>query len=59
MNEDYKPSPDFVAKVLQQVRAIEAGRVSLLERFVCSRPLRYALAGGGAVFGILRALPVF
>lgn len=59
MNAKYEPSPDFVAKVMQRVHAFEAGKVSLIERFVWSRPIRYALAGGGTVLGILKAAPVF
>ena len=59
MNEAYNPSPDFVARVMAQVHAYEAQRRSLLERIVWSRPVRYALAGGGTVFGILKAVPVF
>lgn len=59
MNAEYKPSPDFVAKVMERVHAYEAGRVSFIERIFWSRPIRYALAGGGTVFGILKAAPVF
>jgi len=58
MNE-YKPSPDFVAKVMRRVQAFEARKVPLVERLVWSRPIRYALAGGGTIFGILKAAPVF
>ncbi|GAM10906.1 hypothetical protein OR1_03206 [Geobacter sp. OR-1] len=59
MNDEYKPSPDFVAKVMQRVHAYEAEKVSFIERIFWSRPVRYALAGGGTVFGILKAAPVF
>ncbi len=59
MNEGYKPSSDFVEKVMVRVYRFEAERVSLFERLIASRPLRYALAGGGTVFGILKAVPVF
>lgn len=59
MNEEFKPSPDFVAKVMARVHAYEAEKVSFVERFFWSRPLRYVLAGGGTVFGILKAVPVF
>ena len=59
MNAEYKPSPDFVAQVMQRVHAFEAGKASLIERFILSRPVRYALAGGGTVFGILKAMPAF
>ncbi|HEX9080069.1 MAG TPA: hypothetical protein VF795_10800 [Desulfuromonadaceae bacterium] len=59
MNEEYKPSPDFVARVMERVYAFEARKASSLERFAWSRPIRYALAGGGTIFGILKAVPVF
>ena len=59
MNEEYKPSPDFVARVMGRVHAYEAARVSLVERIFWSRPVRYAVAGGGTIFGILKAVPVF
>lgn len=59
MNGEYEPSKDFVAKVMARVHAYEARRASLMERIFWSRPLRYALAGGGTVFGILKAAPVF
>lgn len=59
MNEEFKPSPDFVARVMRQVHATRAENVPLLERVFWSRPIRYALAGGGTVFGILKAAPVF
>ena len=59
MNEEYKPSPDFVAKVMKRVHSLEAQKASFIARFVWSRPIRYALAGGGTIFGILKAVPVF
>lgn len=59
MNEAYRPSPDFVAKVMRQVHAWEAEKITFLERFFWSREVRYVLAGGGTVFGILKAVPVF
>ncbi|RII26092.1 MAG: hypothetical protein CXR30_17185 [Geobacter sp.] len=59
MNAKYEPSPDFVAKVMQRVHAFESARASAIERLIWSRPIRYALAGGGTVLGILKAAPVF
>ena len=59
MNEEYEPSPDFVEKVMARVHIFEAQRVSFLGWLVASRPIRYALAGGGTIFGILKAAPVF
>lgn len=59
MNVEYKPSPDFVAQVMQRVHAFEARKASFFERFIWSRPIRYALAGSSTVFGVLKAMPVF
>jgi hypothetical protein len=59
MNETYEPSPDFVEKVMARVHRLEAERVSFITRLYISKPIRYALAGGGTVFGILKAAPVF
>lgn len=59
MNGAFEPSPDFVTKVMAQVYRFEAERTSFLEWLITSRPIRYALAGGGTVFGILKAAPVF
>lgn len=59
MSPKYNPSPDFVAKTMQRIHAFEAERDSFFERFVWSRPLRILLAGGGTLFGILKAVPVF
>ncbi len=59
MNGAYEPSPDFVEKVMTRVYRLEAERVSFVQWLIMSRPVRYALAGGGTVFGILKAAPVF
>lgn len=59
MNEEYEPSPHFVAKVMARVYAYEAERMPFLERLVTSRPIRYVLACGGTLCGILKAAPVF
>jgi len=59
MNGKYEPSPDFVEKVMVHVHRFETERASFVNWLSLSRPLRYALAGGGTVFGILKAAPVF
>lgn len=59
MFEEYKPSPDFVAKVMARVHAYEARKAPLVERLFCCRPVRYGLACGGTLLGILKAVPVF
>lgn len=59
MNQEYKPSADFVSKVMEQVHAYEATRTPFVEWFVNHPFIRYALAGGGTLFGIFKAVPVF
>ncbi|MDA8428695.1 MAG: hypothetical protein M0T70_05515 [Geobacteraceae bacterium] len=59
MSEEYTPSPDFVAKVMVQVRAYEASRISFAEWFIGHPFMRYALAGGGTLFGIFKSVAVF
>ena len=59
MNEEYKPSPDFVSKVMEQVHAYEASQTSFVEWFISHPSIRYALAGGGTLFGIFKTVPVF
>ena len=53
MNARFEPSPDFVANVMKQVRAYEESKAGRLLGY-----LRF-LAAGGALFGVLRAAPVF
>lgn len=59
MSDEYKPSPDFVSKVMEQVHAYEASRISFMDWFNNHPFIRYALATGGALFGIFKAVPVF
>lgn len=59
MSEEYKPSPDFVAKVMEQVHAYEASRTSFVDYCISHPFMRYALAGGGTLFGIFKSAPVF
>lgn len=59
MREEFDPSADFVANVMKRVQAYEAERLPAFERLIWSRQLRYLLAGGGTVVGILKAIPVF
>lgn len=53
MNASYEPSPDFVDRVMRQVRAYEQSRAGLILGY-----LRF-LAAGGALLGVMRAAPVF
>jgi hypothetical protein len=59
MSEEFSPSPDFVAKVMQRIHSYEAKRNDIADRLAWSRQVRYLLAGGGTVFGVLTAMPVF
>lgn len=59
MNQEYKPSPDFVAKVMVQVHAYEESRTSFVDWLINHPFMRYALAGGGTLFGIFKSVPVF
>ena len=59
MNEEFKPSPVFVARVMDRVHDYEASRRTFVEWLISHPALRYALAGGGTLFGVFKALPVF
>jgi hypothetical protein len=59
MSEEFKPSLDFVSKVMDQVHAYEESRTSFVEWFISHPSIRYALAGGGTLFGIFKSIPVF
>ncbi|NVN90511.1 MAG: hypothetical protein HXX11_07875 [Desulfuromonadales bacterium] len=59
MNEEFRPSLDFVTRVMEQVHAYDQSKVSFLVWFVNHPSIRYALAGGGTLFGIFKAVPVF
>lgn len=59
MKKEYEPSADFVDKVMARVYLLEARKVTLREHLFTSRPIRYVLAGGGTILGILNAAPVF
>lgn len=53
--KEFKPSEDFVSRVMENVHACEKKSkdiVSLTERLVSSRPIRYALSAGGVLLGI-------
>lgn len=59
MSEEYKPSLDFVSKVMQQVHTYESSRTSFVDWCINHPFIRYAVAGGGTLFGIFKAVPVF
>jgi len=59
MSAEYTPSQDFVSKVMHQVHTYEASRASFVEWCIDHPFIRYAVAGGGTLFGIFKAVPVF
>jgi hypothetical protein len=59
MKEEYKPSIDFVSKVMKQVYTYETSKTSLVEWLVSHPLIRYALAGSGALLGIFKTVSAF
>ena len=59
MNEEYKPSIDFVSKVMGRVYEYEASRFSFKDWLVNHPSMRYILVGSGALFGILQTASAF
>ncbi len=59
MNEEYKPSPDFVSKIMEQVYSYEASKFSFTEWLIRHPSIRYALAGSGAILGIFKTVSAF
>ena len=54
--QDFEPSGTFVHRVMEDVRAYEASRHSLMptpaQRFLAMAPVRYALVGCGALYAL-------
>lgn len=53
--KEFKPSGNFVSRVMENVDAYERQReesLSFHERILYSRPLRYAMSGSGIFIGI-------
>jgi hypothetical protein len=59
MKEEYKPSMDFVSKVMKQVYAYEMSKTSFVEWIISHPLIRYALAGSGALLGIFKTVSAF
>lgn len=54
--KEFEPSTDFVSRVMQNVHAYEhlqEEKPPLFDRVLASRPLRYAMSGGGIFVGIV------
>jgi hypothetical protein len=59
--KEFEPSRDFVRKVMQGVRACEAGnrdRTMIAERLLSSRRVRITLSMGGAMIGIINLIRI-
>ena len=54
--KEFRPSGDFVSRVMEKVHAHENAEgnneLRLSERLLASKPLRYAMSGGGIFLGI-------
>jgi hypothetical protein len=56
MMRDFEPADSFVPRVMEAVHAYEASRrldTASKEALFLSRPLRYALSGGGVLLAIV------
>ena len=60
MNTEYEPSPNFVSKTMRRIYSYEASKKLFFKRAGIYDVLqRYAIALGGALFGVLNATRVF
>ncbi|MCX5870331.1 MAG: hypothetical protein NTY00_06800 [Deltaproteobacteria bacterium] len=60
MNNKYEPSQNFVSKTMKRVCAYETSKKTFLKKAETYDLLqRYALAVGGALFGVFNATIVF
>jgi hypothetical protein len=59
MKKEYKPSPDFVSKVMKQVYNYEDSKSSFIEMLLSHPSIRYILAGSGTLLGIFKTVSAF
>ena len=59
MKEEYRPSKDFVSKVMKHIYEYEASKYSFIEWLSIHPSIRYAMVGLGALFGIFKTVPAF
>lgn len=60
--KEFEPSRDFVARVMQDVRAFEGTRKMaepLSQRLLSSRMLRFAFSSGAAFLGIFNLIRLY
>ncbi|MBN1626679.1 MAG: hypothetical protein JW944_09160 [Deltaproteobacteria bacterium] len=59
MNEEYRPSTDFVSRVMKNVYEYEKSKISFIEWLVIHPSIRYLVLGIGALMGIFKTVPAF
>lgn len=59
MKKEYKPSVDFVSRVMERIYDYEASKFSFIEWLSSHPSIRYALVGSGALLGIFKTVPAF
>lgn len=59
MNSEFRPSEDFVARVMDRIEGLEAARTPKAAALLYSRPACYLLACGAPLLLLFRAAPVF
>jgi len=60
--KEFEPSRNFVARVMEDVRAYEAIRIRELSRtqlFLSTKFARYALSCGGALLGFINLIRIY
>lgn len=60
--KEFKPSPDFVSRVMEDVRAYEAARTpypSRLRLFLSTKAARYVLTSAGALLGLINLIRMY
>jgi hypothetical protein len=59
MNTEFRPSGDFVARVMERIEACETANSPKAAALLTSRTARFLLACGAPLLLLLRAAPVF
>lgn len=59
MNQEFNPSGDFVARVMDVVQSYERYKVPFQERIGSHPFIRYILVLSGTLFGVFQAVSAF
>lgn len=59
MNEEYRPSTDFVSRIMKNVYEFEKSKISFVEWLAIHPSIRYAALGVGTLLGIFKTVPAF